>query len=101
MKLTHIALAAITAGVAFVAAPEAEAAPREGLRAAQYELCDAGNFYRQDVANGWMNWKQAKQEAVLYAVDIANENGWGKEVSSTLANAAAHGMEGGNCGIYR
>ena len=54
-----------------------DAAPRAGLRAAQYELCDTGRYYRDDIRNGYMNRKQAIEEAAMYAVDLQAENGWG------------------------
>ena len=83
-------------------APKAEAAtPRAGLRAAQYELCDAGHYYRDDVRNGYMNQRQAIQEAAYYAVDLQAENGWGSETNTALSDAAEHGYWGGNCNIYR
>ena len=92
---------AATVGMLGALAPEADAAPRSGLRAAQYELCDAGHYYRQDVANGYMNRRQAIREAALYAVDLQNENGWGPETNTALSSAAEHGYLGGNCNIYR
>ena len=107
MKKIAATLAAIasatlfTGALALVSASKADAAPRAGLRAAQYELCDAGHYYRQDVANGYMNRKQAIREAALYAVDLQRENGWGPETNTALAAAADHGYRGGNCNIYR
>ena len=87
-----VGLTAVEAGIA---------APRAGLRAAQYELCDAGRYYRQDVANGYMSRKQTIQEAAMYAVDLQNKNGWGPETNTALAQASEHGYLGGNCNIYR
>ena len=107
MKKTIATLAAVASAGLFAGAlslitpASAEAAPRAGLRAAQYELCDAGHYYRQDVANGYMNRKQAIREAALYAVDLQRENGWGPETNTALAAAADHGYRGGNCNIYR
>ena len=105
MNLKTVALSflagAATVGMLGALAPEADASPRAGLRAAQYELCDAGHYYRQDVANGYMNRQQAIQEAAYYAVDLQNENGWGPETNSALSSAAEHGYLGGNCNIYR
>jgi len=97
--LALTALAATTLG--FGTASKAEAAPRAGLRAAQYELCDAGHYYRDDVRNGYMNQRQAIQEAAYYAVDLQAENGWGSETNTALSSAAEHGYWGGNCNIYR
>ena len=107
MKKTIATLAAAASVTLFagaltlIAPPKADAAPRAGLRAAQYELCDAGHYYRQDVANGYMNRRQAIREAALYAVDLQNENGWGPETNTALSSAAEHGYSGGNCNIYR
>ena len=82
-------------------APQADAAPRSGFRAAQYELCDAGRYYRDDIRNGYMNRKQAIEEAAMYAVDLQVENAWGPETNTALGNAAQEGMTGGNCNAYR
>ena len=103
MNLKALALTALAATtLGFGTAPKAEAStPRAGLRAAQYELCDAGHYYRDDVRNGYMNQRQAIQEAAYYAVDLQAENGWGSETNTALSDAAEHGYWGGNCNIYR
>ena len=89
-------------GAAFLAgAPQADAAPRAGFRAAQYELCDAGRYYRDDIRNGYMNREQAIEEAAMYAVDLQVENAWGPETNTALSRAAQEGMTGGNCNAYR
>ena len=76
-KFITIVGSAVIGAALLAAAPQSDAAPRAGLRAAQYELCDAGRYYRGDIRNGYMNRKQAIEEAAMYAVDLQAENGWG------------------------
>ena len=76
-KFITIVGSAVIGAALLAAAPQSDAAPRAGLRAAQYELCDAGRYYRDDIRNWYMNRKQAIEEAAMYAVDPQAENGWG------------------------
>ena len=76
-KFITIVGSAVIGAALLAAAPQSDAAPRAGLRAAQYELCDAGRYYRDDIRNGYMNRKQTIEEAAMYAVDLQAENGWG------------------------
>ena len=95
-----LAIALTTATITSVV-PKAEATPRNGIRAAQYELCDAGGYYADDVRNGWMNQQQAIEEGAMYASDLRDQNGWGPEVHDALSGAVVHGYYGGNCNIYK
>jgi len=74
---------------------------RMSLREAQWEMCDAGKQYRNDVRQGYMNTRQAIREAAEYAVYIQQENGLQSYGNSPLSSAASHGFDGGSCNIYR
>ena len=71
------------------------------LREAQWEMCDAGHQYRNDVRQGYMTTSQAIREAAEYAVYIQQENGLQSYGNSPLSSAASHGFMGGSCNIYR
>ena len=74
---------------------------RMTLREAQWEMCDAGHQYRNDVRQGYMTTSQAIREAAEYAVYIQQENGLQSYGNSPLSSAASHGFTGGSCNIYR
>ena len=84
----------------FIAPTKADAAGMT-LRQAQWEMCDAGKMYANDVSNGYMTRRQAIREAAEYAVYLQQENGLAGYGNSPLSSAAEHGMLGGNCNIYR
>ena len=96
--LALTALAATTLG--FGGAPKAEARGMS-LRQVQWELCDAGHQYRNDVRQGYMTTRQAISEAAQYAVYLQQSNGLSSYGNSSFSSAASHGFTGGSCNVYR